>query len=910
MRYLEDWIKIVTGLPRVKIFIYDREKSDAEATDYTHLISNMNMKQFQQASDLIDSILQRVGSYVDEWLRYQTLWDLEPNDVFDKFGDDLENWCGIINQVKQARSVFDTSKTLEKFESLVIDYGNVQTKVNVQYDHWQREITHKFASKLSSAMRDFFAMIQSARMDLEQQSFNSAIAQTIDFVMSLQQLNASSDEWNNQLSIFQKGQKILEKQRYSFSSDWLFFDQVSGEWSAFQEILSRKLKLLDEKLAFIKERVIQENKTVSERINQLLVNWDTKKPTKGDISPEKALSIISSFSEKFAAEHQLYAGLKKAKLVLAIDFKTSDQIVVAMEELEDIKAVCEALNDIWSSLQSTKDIKWIADESWRVRNDLEELMKKLADMPNRMRQYRSFQRINDSVTVYLQKHIRYLALKSESLRDRHWTRILSLAGLDIQLSELTVGQVWDTPSFEKQEKLILEVVTLSQGEMALEEYLKQVKIVWTTYEFEFTNFQNKCRLIKGWDDLFSKSQDHLAALSAMKNSIYYKAFKEEAVALEDKLSRLFYLLDLWVNVQRQWVYLNGIFSGNAEIKLILPIESNRFVSIDAEFLQMLRKVYKTPLVMEVIAIPNILQTIQRLGDLFTGIQKSLGEYLEKERSAFARFYFLADEDLLEILGNSKDLTRIQPHLKKMFAATNRVILSESGNQITGISSKEDEKISFAEPIDLAENPSVNRWLQCISDRTKHTLKQKMIDSCQFKNGNYLTANVNITIAQEWLDVFPAQVILLTAQCNWTSAIETALNFSESLKSILANIASFIELLAKMVVQDMPVITRAKCEALITELVHQRDVTKSLIESQTNSSTDFNWLRNMRFYFKDGEVEVQMANATFAYGFEYLGIQDRLVQTPLTDKCFLTLCQALDNRLGGSPFGPAGTGKVS
>ena len=91
-------------------------------------------------------------------------------------------------------------------------------------------------------------------------------------------------------------------------------------------------------------------------------------------------------------------------------------------------------------------------------------------------------------------------------------------------------------------------------------------------------------------------------------------------------------------------------------------------------------------------------------------------------------------------------------------------------------------------------------------------------------------------------------------------------------------------------------------------MHQRDVTRSLIKEKTQGPKSFIWLAQMRFYFdpkqKDvlQQLSIHMANAKFNYGFEYLGVQEKLVQTPLTDRCYLTLTQALERRLGGSPFG--------
>lgn len=119
-------------------------------------------------------------------------------------------------------------------------------------------------------------------------------------------------------------------------------------------------------------------------------------------------------------------------------------------------------------------------------------------------------------------------------------------------------------------------------------------------------YQTKTRLIRGWDDLFNKLKEHINSLAAMRLSPYYKVFEERAVSWEDKLNRINNLFDVWIDVQRRWVYLEGIFNGSADIKTLLPAETQRFQSISSEFLGLMKRVTATPRVLEVVNFQGLL----------------------------------------------------------------------------------------------------------------------------------------------------------------------------------------------------------------------------------------------------------------------------------------------------------------
>jgi dynein heavy chain len=161
----------------------------------------------------------------------------------------------------------------------------------------------------------------------------------------------------------------------------------------------------------------------------------------------------------------------------------------------------------------------------------------------------------------------------------------------------------------------------------------------------------------------------------------------------------------------------------------------------------------------------------------------------------------------------------------------------------------------------------------------------------------------------WAVSHCGQVILNGSQVVWTSDVEKAFKGGvQGIKDYWEILNGYLIDLVELVRTKLSVQAKVTINALIVIDVHAKDIVEKLWRSNINDVSSFEWISQLRYYWNE-DCFVKCIQTNFPYGYEYLGNTLRLVITPLTDKCYMTLMGALKLNMGGAPAGPAGTGKT-
>ena len=521
--------------------------------------------------------------------------------IYTKLGDNLQQWQEMIIGIKKARSLIDATVTSKDFGAVVVDYKQVQAKVSSKYDDTSREVLFRFRDKLNIQMHEFFTTIKHERETLERANFELNMSDAVVFLTQLQNIKKKRTFWERQVQTFGSGQRTLEVNKVKLPDDWVYADNINGEWSAFNQLLEKRNEAMERIKEELVKRVYEDDQQFENRIKEYSTEWSSGKPTQGDLKVDIALGSISIFETRLARLKDEFSRILKAKESLDLEVRDADRLEPLKEELSNLREVWNELKRVWDTISEIRELPFNSVIPRKVRSRLDEISNSIKNLPARMKSYSAVEYASNHIKQRIKIHAIVSDLRSDAMKERHWRDLSRKLATTWSFAELTLGHIWDV-DIHKHENIFKDVIRTAEGELALEDFLRQVREHWERFQLDLVPYQNnKCKLIRGWDDLFTKVQEHLNSLSSMRMSPFFKVFEETCVSWEDKLNKIRVLFDIWIDVQRRWVYLEGVFSGSADIKHQLPRETQKFQAIDSEFISLMRKVQQEPLILTVIA---------------------------------------------------------------------------------------------------------------------------------------------------------------------------------------------------------------------------------------------------------------------------------------------------------------------
>ncbi|KAL9646809.1 hypothetical protein ABK040_013671 [Willaertia magna] len=675
---------------------------------------------------------------------------------------------------------------------------------------------------------------------------------------------------------------------------------VKQKWDDFEDTIQAHELFLKDKTSNLQKQVEAKLLNYKNDLNKFYIKWNELKPKDNNfIDADTSKKQISFIKEK----REEYLGHKQIGDEILLECNYFGIIVQPLKELFELDEDIGKYEKIWGVYE-----KYISGMEILTEQDWLAFKKQIYSFEDFVIEWQSElkDKEKNSITIYIREEIdRYGMFKDyvkflsgDGWQAEHWDSFFRLIGLSnekVTVESLKFGHLL-TRAKLIIEKIndIKEINSRALGENQIREALNELKAWGLSTEFstfEYVGHNSRTlHLIKEWKELLTQLGDHQSLIQSIKDSQWADPFAEEIKSWALKLNNISEYIEYLNNIQRKWLYLEPIFMRGS-----LPSEQQRFNRLDKDFVDIIQNINdKNGISKRVVLLERIINLKDRLKNISDGLdvcQKALNKFLEEKRSAYPRFYFIGDSDLLEILGQSQNPSVIQSHLKKLYAGIHKVQFNQEQNNIVAICSSKGEVVPLKNPIKIIDQ--VEQWLSNLDQQMVFTLEQLLIE-CDKSNDFEI-------------DTYPSQILCLQDSISFTRKCEEAIK-GKSLQTLLSSLRTQLSQFTSINAKDDEVLSH-KVKSLILDIIHNIEVVENLMKTDSLTIDHWIWQKQIRFYLENGKCVIRMCNAQFNYTYEYQGNAPKLVHTPLTDKCYLTLTQGMHLGYGGNPYGPAGTGKT-
>lgn len=870
---------------------------------------------------------KQVANYLKIYGKYDWVWKEDKETEYKRFVAKRPSITDYEEELKKFLQVEDEIEHIQPLHSigaLILNTENLKLQLRNELRLWKVLYSNKVHQQAKERMYNLFEYIRvtNGKLNLEVQSL-----ETLRYVMNvLKEIREKESSIDMDISPIVDMYQILDHYLPGGVVDKEEIEQkstMSSSWRKLVEYAERVAANLSSIQGVYKKQLVWDIREFGIDIRSLRKDFEDNGPMAAGIAPNVAVEKLRKFKEEVVARERKMETYRAGEELFALRPTRFNELLKTRKEVNFLDTLYSLYVDVNQSVIAWKCLTWaqVGEQLPVISEMVNGYDSRCKKLIKRLRDWKAYDDVKNSINDLMLILPLISELSKPSIKPRHWEEVIVLINKRLPYNDedmFRLEHVIDSTLGSVKEE-VEEICDGADKQLQIEKKMLELKEFWQTSAFEFAVWKNRdVPVLKAFGFVIEELEEAQLSLQTLLSVRHVAPFRDDVQKFLTQLSDTTDVLEMWVKVQMLWTSLESVFLGG-DIAKQMPIEAKKFAKINKDWEKLMQRASETKYVIMCCGNELLRSTLPALYVELEKCQKSLEGYLEQKRSKFPRFYFVSNPVLLLILSQGSDPLQMQPYYEKVFDSIDRVVHGKSERQqILEIQSSigaARETVRFNKPVIAHGN--IEDWLGEVEHEMQRSLKyycELAAMECtnkplrQFVNGNC------------------GQFALLGLQIAWTQQCHDALSKAKQNKQVMIDNnrlqLSILQDLSSWCLEDLGTrMNRIKVETLVTIQVHQRDVfadlTKLYKERKLTDASDFEWLKQTRFFWHQnssdrhgpGACVISICDVDYKYAHEYLGCKERLVITPLTDRCFITLSQAMGMCLGGAPAGPAGTGKT-
>ncbi|KZC13452.1 Dynein heavy chain 10, axonemal [Dufourea novaeangliae] len=854
--------------------------------------------------------------YLLRWKKYSNLWTFDKTLAAEKFDatsptlfqydEKFTFYENILEELNEIDSHYDLN-------CIRINLRSLLSGIEKHAKEWKQVLGNFLLAQTVEGMNELRLIIENFRTEVE--LVITGLDRFTSVMQAISDIKKTAVQAEVRFKTYQETFKTCRHHGISFpeEEEQMAYD-LQRDWESLYLGALYRASTLESTSDRFSDMTKEQIDNFVDELKQFATDFEENGPGSVGEQLEHGLKKMDEYGKKITKLEDRRQGMINSELLFDLPATNYSVFLNVKKDYEGM----EGLYDMYKEQKKARDqwaqTLWVNLNPQQLIDGMDHFIRQFRKLPEYVRKFNIGQTLDADMKSFKNSVPLFIELKNEAMRERHWKELMRKTGqyFDMNPDRFTLDNMF-AMELGKYQDIAKEIVMNAVKELSIEKGLKDLNEVWKTMQFtvvkHYKGTEDRGFILGPIDELNQVLEDNMMNVNGMAASQFIGPFLSTVQKWENIMHTISEVLELWVQLQKKWLYLEGIFVGG-DIRLQLPDEAKKFDEIDKSFRKIMTDTSKRVFVLDCCMISGRKDEFESMIHGLDKCQKSLTDYLNSKRAVFPRFTFLSDDELLNILGSGVP-TAIQEHVGKMFDNLDKFRLEHSTTDnvmATALISCENEVMDFRNPV-LAEG-KIEEWMVVATEEMK-------------KSNRYLTKKAVYDYGKvrrprtEWMLDFQGMMILAADQIWWTAEVENVFvkishGEKRAMKEYLKQLNDQLnEVVTLMGGETLTNNDRKKFDMVLTIDVHMRDIIEGFVRDSIIDPMEFEWESQLRFYWVHDldNVWMHQCTGTFEYGYEYMGLNGRLVVTPLTDRIYLTITQALSMHLGGAPAGPAGTGKT-